>query len=76
MKGQLQNEVPVCKSKCVARRILAKLKSVNSRNMDFAGTYECKLEFTKPNKLHTSNSCATMVTDQAPVPENGHDNRR
>jgi hypothetical protein len=58
------------------RRILAELKSGKSRILDFTGTYECKLEFTKPNKLHTSNSCDTMATDQAPVPKKGHDNRR
>jgi hypothetical protein len=52
----------------VVRRILAKLKSGKSRISDFTGIYEYKLEFTKPNKLHTSDSCDTMATDQAPVP--------
>ena len=40
-----------------------------------AGTYECKLEFTKPNKLHTSSYYDTMATGQAPVPGNMHANR-
>jgi hypothetical protein len=52
----------------VVRRILAKLKSGKSRISDFTGIYEYKLEFTKPNKLHTSDSCDTLATDQAPVP--------
>ena len=74
--GQLQNEVPVCKSKCQVWRIFEKLNSANTRILRMTGTYKCKLEFTKPNKLHTCDSYDRMVTDQTPVPENGHTNRR
>ena len=65
-----------CKSKCQVWRIFEKLNSANTRILRMTGTYKCKLEFTKPNKLHTCDSYDRMVTDQTPVPENGHTNRR
>ena len=76
LAGRLQNWVPVCKSKCKLWRCLAKLNATNMLISVFSGTYKCKLEFTKPNKLHASNNDDKIGIDQVPVSKKGHENRR
>ena len=50
--AELENWLPVCKSKPLFLKVLARLNSGISRNHDFSGIYVSKLELTKPNRLN------------------------
>ena len=75
-KGELVNWLPVCKSKYLFLKVLARLNSGIQIILWFNGIYDSKLELTKPNRLNQLLEHDKIISDQAPRWEKAHFKRR
>ena len=74
--GELVNWLPVCKSKSLFLKVLARLNSGIQIILWFNGIYDSKLELTKPNRLNQLLEHDKIISDQAPRWEKAHFKRR
>ena len=75
-KGELVNWLPVCKSKSLFLKVLARLNSGIQIILWFNGIYDSKLELTKPNRLNQLLEHDKIISDQASRWKKAHFKRR
>ena len=74
--GELVNWLPVCKSKSLFLKVLARLNSGIQIILWFNGIYDSKLELTKPNRLNQLLEHDKIISDQASRWKKAHFKRR
>ena len=62
--AELESEVPVCKSKRLFQITLARVNSGYQGKEEKSGTYNSKVELTKPNRLKHWHKASKMAVNQ------------